>query len=185
MRLWTALGLWLALAAGPAGAQGLIKNPSGLLGLNWGMDQAAAGKVLGLDLACRESKPLSACTGSIPDRNPASARTILPSQGGDLLLQFDRGSLIGLIHEFTTPDPMAVTSLLHNLMGNPTHQIDIPKDLDARRTRSFSWIRPRSVIELELTEVDDSEVHDVRIILRAWSRKHYLKYHNILTRRAR
>ena len=182
MRLPIALGLWLGLATTPVAAEGLIKNPNGLLGLSWGMDQAAVGKVLTAPLACLETKPLATCTGRFAP-GEAAAPTLLPRPGGALLLQLDRGRLIGLVHEFSSPDPMAVASLLHNLMGAPTHRIDIPKDLDTRRSRLFAWIRPRSVIELELTEVDDAEVPDVRIAVRAWSRKHYLKYHNVLTRR--
>lgn len=175
----------LALAAGSAGAEGLIKNPNGLLGLSWGMDRAAAAQTLGVALDCREAKPLTTCTGSAPAGKPGATAPILPARGGALLLQLDRGRLIGLVHEFKTPQPMEVASLLHNLMGPPSHQLDIPRDLDARRARAFTWIRPRSVIELELTELDDSEVPNVQIVVRAWSRKHYLKYHNILARRAK
>ncbi len=185
--MWTriALGLLLVLASGPVGAEGLIKNPTGLLGLQWGMDRAAAQKTLGVQLDCRETKPLTTCTAGAPAGAPGTASPILPAGGGALLLQLDRGRLIGLVHEFKTPQPLDVTSLLHNLMGTPTHQLDIPRDLDARRARSFSWIRSRSVIELELVELDDSEVPNVRVVVRAWSRRHYLKYHNVLARRAR
>jgi hypothetical protein len=182
MRISLALCAWLFLASTPVAAEGLIKNPNGLLGLHWGMDQATAGNTLGLALACREAKPLTTCTGRIADGHNATA-TLLPNPGGGLLLQLDRNRLIGLVHEFSSPDPMAIASLLHNLMGAPTHRIDVPKDLDTRRARLFAWIRPRSVIELELTEVDDAEVPNVRVVLRAWSRKHYLKYHNVLARR--
>ena len=174
------LAALLAPTLAGAGTPGLITNPNGLMGYRWGMSIEQAKQVQAIRLSCAPIGPLTVCAGETEKKKEQAAETVLPASGARLVLQFDGGKLIGLIHEFVTPGPARVMILLHNLMGEPDHRVEVDAAIDAEPTRVQAWIRPRSVIELQISGVDDAELPNSRVQIRAWSRKHYLRLHNQL-----
>lgn len=175
--------LLAALLAPPltvAGAPGLITNPNGLMGYRWGMSIKQAKQVQSIQFSCAPIGPLTVCSGETDKPTQPAAGTVLPASAAQLVLQFEADKLIGLTHDFVTPKPARVLILLHNLMGEADHRVEVDAKMDAEPTRVQAWIRPRSVIELQISGVNDAELPNTRVEIRAWSRKHYLRLHNQL-----
>jgi hypothetical protein len=166
----------IPLLAGGASADHLLENPDGVFGYTWGMNLQEAAKVRSEKFECERAGGANTCTAlfSSGEEKSWSRQNV---RRGYLRLVFDADKLAGIVTVKESLDPADMIVRLHNLLGQPSHQISVPKSLGVGDTEMYSWIREKTSVILKISSTDRPFVI---VSIEAWQTSHYLKRINVL-----
>ena len=164
------------LLAGTPSADHLLENPDGMFGYTWEMSLPEAAKVRREKFECERANEVNTCTAlySSGEEKNWSTQHI---RRGYLRLVFKADKLAGVVMVKESLDPSEIVVRLHNLLGQPSHKITVPKSLGVGNTEVFSWIRQKTSAVLKISSTDRPFVI---VSIEAWQTPYYLKRINVL-----
>lgn len=171
----TSMFLILLLAV-PASGDHLLKDPNGLFGYTWGMNLQEATKVRQEKFECERADKVNTCTAlfSSGEEKSWSKQHV---RRGYLRLVFKADKLAGVVMVKESLDPSDMIVRLHNLLGQPSHNIPVTKSLGVGNTQIYSWLRPNTSTVLKIASTDRPFVI---VSIEAWDTSYYLKRINVL-----
>ena len=166
----------ILLLAGPGSGDHLLKDPNGLFGYTWGMSLQEAAKVRREKFECERADKVNTCTAlfSSGEEKSWSKQHV---QRGYLRLVFKSDKLAGVVMVKESLDPSEVIVRLHNLLGDPSHNISVNKGLGVGNTQMYSWLRSNTSTVLKISSTDRPFVI---VSIEAWETPYYLKRINVL-----
>jgi hypothetical protein len=166
----------ILLLAGPASGDHLLKNPDGLFGYTWGMNLQEAAKVRREKFECERADQVNTCTVlfSSGEEKSWSKQHV---RRGYLRLVFKADKLVGVVMVKESLDPSEMIVRLHNLLGQPSHDVSVSKTLGVGNTQMYSWLRATTSVVLKISSTDRPFVI---VSIEAWETPYYLKRINVL-----
>jgi len=170
--------LMILLLAGGASGDNLLKDPNGLFGYTWGMNLQEATKVRREKFECERADKVNTCTALFSSGEDDKSWSKQHVRRGYLRLVFSADRLAGVVMVKESLDPSELIVRLHNLLGEPSHDISVNKGLGVGNTQMYSWLRPTTSAVLKIASTDRPFVI---VTIEAWETPYYLKRINVLT----
>ena len=167
----------ILLLAGPGPGDHLLRDPNGLFGYTWGMSLQEAAKVRQEKFECERADKVNTCTALFASGDEEKSWSKQHVRRGYLRLVFRADKLAGVVMVKESLDPSELIVRLHNLLGEPSHDISVNKGLGVGNTQMYSWLRSSTCAVLKIASTDRPFVI---VTVEAWETPYYLKRINVL-----